>query len=96
VDGVPAVTAPELFGGFAEDGSVVEGAEQCWVKRQPSSDADLDAMVETMARQELGCIRYSGSDPSIVSRLRNNGEAAQIDPPADATNDGGPSVSNRS
>jgi hypothetical protein len=35
--GVPGVTAPSLFGGFGPDGSVLEGIEQCWVKRQPSS-----------------------------------------------------------
>jgi hypothetical protein len=77
--GVPASTAPELFGGFAADGSVADGVEECWVKRQTRSGAELDAMIATMARQELGCIRYAGSDPVIISRLHAIGESAQID-----------------
>ena len=77
--GVPAVTAPELFGGFDPEGGIAEGAEQCWVKRQPHSPRELSAMIETMARQELGCIRYSGSDPAIVARIHEVGEGGQID-----------------
>jgi hypothetical protein len=77
--GVPAVTAPELFGGFDADGSVPEDVEQCWVKPQPGSGAELDMMIETMARQELSCIRYRGADPNIVVRLRDIGEGTQVD-----------------
>ncbi len=57
------------------------GVEQCWVKRQPRSDADLAAMIATMATQDLGCIRYAGADGSIVGRLHAIGGAAQIDGP---------------
>ena len=77
--GVPGVTAPELFGGFEPDGSVLEGAEQCWVKRQPSSHPELNAMIETMARQELGCIRYDGNDSNVVTLLRSLGHGDQVD-----------------
>jgi hypothetical protein len=77
--GVPGVSAPELFGGFAADGTVDEGVRHCWVKRQPQSGAELDAMIDTMARQELGCIRYGGSDAAIVARVTAVGEAAQVD-----------------
>jgi hypothetical protein len=79
--GVPAVTAPELFGGFGPDGSLADGVEQCWVKRQPRSDVELDAMMATMATQDLGCIRYGGSDPEIITRLDAVGAAAQVDGP---------------
>jgi len=48
--GIPGVTAPELFGGFNPDGTIPEGVEQCWIKRQPRSGAELDKIVETMAR----------------------------------------------
>jgi hypothetical protein len=77
--GVPGVTAPELFGGFNPDGTVPDGVEQCWVKRQPVSTAELEAMVETMARQELACIRYRGTNQQIVARLSELGEGAQVD-----------------
>jgi hypothetical protein len=36
-------------------------------------------MVETMARQELQCIRYRGTDSRIVARLRDIGEGDQVD-----------------
>ena len=77
--GVPGVTAPHLFGGFGPDGSVLDGVGHCWVKRQPTSSEELDAMIETMARQELNCIRYSGADTNILARLSSIGEGDQID-----------------
>jgi hypothetical protein len=77
--GVPGITAPELFGGFNPDGTVPPDVDHCWVKRQPRSDAELNAMVETMARQELQCIRYRGTDSRIVDRLRDIGEGDQVD-----------------
>jgi hypothetical protein len=77
--GVPGVTAPDLFGGFEVDGSVRKDVAQCWVRCQPADESELSAMIETMARQELGCIRYAGRDPQIVARVRDVGEGDQID-----------------
>lgn len=77
--GVPGVIAPSLFGGFHPDGSVVDGAQQCWVKRQPQTAAEFDAMIETIAVQELACIRYRGKDAAVVTRLCEVGEGEQID-----------------
>lgn len=77
--GVPASTAPGLFGGFNVDGTVLEGADHCWVRKQPASDQELDAMLNTMAAQELNCVRYDGSDASVIERLALLGEADQVD-----------------
>jgi hypothetical protein len=76
---VPGVTAPHPFGGFKDDGTLVPDVVQCWVKRQPSSTADLDSMIRTIATQDLGCIRYSGSDSEIIASMRELGEAEQVD-----------------
>jgi len=77
--GVPGVTAPDLFGGFNPDGTVPVGVHHCWVKRQPDSDVNLNAMVETMAGQEFKCSRYRGTDAKIVGRLRDLGEGDLVD-----------------
>lgn len=79
--GVPWVTAPELFGGFEPDGSVLDATEHCWVKRQPESDAELAAMIDTMSAQEFDCIRYGGKEPAIVERIREIDRATLIDSP---------------
>lgn len=79
--GVPAVEAPELFGGFEEDGSVTPGVEQCWVKRQPSSAPELDAMIDAMEAQEFECIRYGGIDQLLIDRLHRDGLEACVDWP---------------
>lgn len=81
--GVPGVMAPELFGGFGPDGTVLEGVDHCWVTRQPVSATEIDAMIATMRSQELACIRYNGSDEQVMRRLMAAGEAKQIDPVED-------------
>lgn len=76
--GVPEALAPELFG---------EGEDiHCYVKRQPQSPDEIDAMMSVMVSQDLACIRYAGSDETLLRRLAENEEAAQCDvaPPSDA------------
>ena len=68
--GVPDSIAPELFGG-SED--------HCYVKRQPQTPDEVDAMVHVMVSQELGCIRYAGSEEMLLYRLAENGEGDQCD-----------------
>jgi hypothetical protein len=68
--GVPDVEAPELFGGFEADGRGTPGAKQCWVKKQPKSTPELDAMIRAVAAQEFECIRYGGTDQLLIDRLR--------------------------
>lgn len=71
--GVPQQFAPMLFG---------EDDVSCFVKRQPETADEMRAMVETMARQELGCIRYGGPDKAIIGRLEERGEGDQCDRPS--------------
>lgn len=68
--GVPDSIAPELFG-VTDD--------HCYVKRQPQTPDEHDAMVHVMVSQELGCVRYAGADESLLRRLAENGEGTQCD-----------------
>jgi hypothetical protein len=47
-----------------------------FVRRQPETSSELDALLRVVETQELGCVRYRGSDPMI---LRRAGEAAHCD-----------------
>jgi hypothetical protein len=68
--GVPDSLAPELFGGTDD---------HCYVKRQPDTPDEIDAMVHVMVSQDLVCIRYAGSDETLLRRLAENGETDQCD-----------------
>jgi ferredoxin len=68
--GVPSHYAPTLF---EEDGS------GCWVSRQPTNREDEERMLKVFAVQDLGCVRYRGTDPRIVKALEKIGEAERID-----------------
>ena len=71
--GVPQHFAPELF---AEDEE-----HHCFVRRQPQTVAETDAMIRVVATQELGCIRYRGADRETQRRLIEAGEGSQCDAP---------------
>ena len=43
----------------------------CWVSRQPESPDERRRMIEVIATQELGCIRYGGRDPAVLNGLAN-------------------------
>jgi hypothetical protein len=68
---VPQHFASELF---AEDEQ-----HHCFVRRQPQTSAETDAMIRVVATQELGCIRYRGTDLVILRRLAETGEGGQCD-----------------
>ena len=73
--GVPTAIAPELF--------EFDSTDHCYVKRQPSSNAEMEKALHVLRGQELGCIRYRGTDESILRRLAEAGGADQCDhPPA--------------
>lgn len=38
-------------------------------------------MIDTIAAQELGCIRYAGTDPAVKRRLVEVGEPDALDGP---------------
>lgn len=71
--GVPKATAPEHFE------SDLDG--QCYVTRQPGSPDEIEAMLHVIRGQELGCIRYRGTDPQILRRLGDAESADQCDAP---------------
>ncbi|MCH9680602.1 MAG: ferredoxin [Deltaproteobacteria bacterium] len=71
--GVPESIAPELFA--ADDDG------HCFVKRQPATSAESDSMLRVLRTQELGCIRYAGSDADVRRRLGEAGESAVCDHP---------------
>lgn len=54
--GIPRKMAPNLFA--SDDRS-------CWVAWQPSTPVDLKTILAVMDRQELTCVRYRGTDPSV-------------------------------
>jgi|GEM_PF-513315 len=70
---VPRLTAPDLFK-YDDD-------QHCYVCRQPASADEMSQMVRTFVEQEFGCIRYGGSDPAIVQRIAENGDADFCDSP---------------
>lgn len=70
--GTPESIAPELF----ETGEI-----DCRVKRQPITDVEVDKAVRAMWSSEVDCIRYSGTDEVILSRLGQAGMSAQADDP---------------
>jgi hypothetical protein len=73
--GVPTSIAPELF--------EFDSTDHCYVKRQPSSNAEMEKALHVLRGQELGCVRYRGTDEAILRRLAEAGEADQCDhPPA--------------
>jgi hypothetical protein len=68
--GIPWVEAPEHF-------AVDE--RQCYVKRQPANDAEVNTMISAMTVQELECIRYKGRDRQVIAALRARGRHEVID-----------------
>ncbi|HEY0873935.1 MAG TPA: ferredoxin [Vicinamibacterales bacterium] len=58
--GVPWHYAPDLFD-YDDAG--------CWVKRQPVTADERERMLTVLQVQELGCIRYRGRDPRILSAI---------------------------
>jgi len=77
--GVPDLFAPELFGR--------DSNQHCFVKRQPAAPTELSAMLRVVVNQDVGCIRYAGSDASVLRRLVESGVGGQCDaePPSGLT-----------
>ena len=70
--GVPWHFAPEVF---------TEGTETCEVTRQPRTATELRKVLRVFRAQELGCVRYSGTNPRVIAILHRVGEGAQCDSP---------------
>jgi hypothetical protein len=61
--GVPHVLAPELMD------CTDEKYWHCFWKRQPVTPKELDQAIAVLLTQELGCHKYTGTDPEILRRL---------------------------
>ena len=70
--GVPWDIAPDLFS-YDDSG--------CWVARQPATPLEESKMVQVFATQDLNCIRYRGTQLTILQALRAVGERRQCDYP---------------
>jgi len=71
--GVPESIAPEMF--------AYDSTQHCYVKRQPQSGDDLERALKILRTQDLGCVRYGGTDSEIRRRLAEAGESSACDFP---------------
>jgi hypothetical protein len=75
--GVPMTEAPDLIR-FDEDGLEYP---HCYVYRQPTTPDELDQMLGAMSFQEVGCIRYCGTNREILESFAAMGASAYCDYP---------------
>ena len=68
---MPTTVAPDLFS-YAHDG-------HCYVSKQPSTGAEVHQMIQAFEVQDVGCIRYKGSNRVIKIKLIAAGEGDQCD-----------------
>lgn len=61
----PEHEAPELMG--------LDEASGCYFKRQPQNPEEVEHAIEAIRVSCVEALRYAGSDPEILERLRANG-----------------------
>jgi len=69
--GMPTKVADDLFA-YTGDG-------HCYVSKQPSNAAEMHRMIQAFEVQDVGCIRYKGSNRVVQIKLVACGEAEQCD-----------------
>ncbi len=74
----PLQTAPENFAWDCPTGCT-DCPNSCYVKRQPENDAELNNMIEAVLHSEVQNIRYCGTDPEVLWRLRASGSVSVCD-----------------
>ena len=67
----PEQEAPELVG--------LDEATGCYFRRQPQTFEELEQAIEAVHVSCVAALRYAGSDPEILERLRAKGQKAQCD-----------------
>jgi hypothetical protein len=70
--GEPEGIAPEVF---------ETGENHCFVKRQPSSQDQVDRTIRAMWSSEADCIRYRGRDAGLLDRIARAGMISLTDHP---------------
>lgn len=69
--GAPPAAAPNLMGMRINE----SGHEECYFKRQPANDEDVEEAIAGMSASCCGAVQYRGSDPRILVKI---GKAAVI------------------
>lgn len=64
--GAPHAVAPDLVGWLTDERGE---PYHCYWKKQPSNSTELQQAFEVFDASEVGCHRYSGSDPSVIARV---------------------------
>src|SRR5205809_7978172 len=53
--------------------------EECYFRRQPQTPEEVEQAICAICISEVGALRYAGTDPSIINRLRARNSGAQCD-----------------
>jgi hypothetical protein len=72
--GIPWNVAPDLF---------EERNQACFVRRQPRTVPELRRALRVFMTQDLGCVRYRGTDRRVVALLTKVGCRTHCDEPDD-------------
>jgi hypothetical protein len=76
--GVPQGEAPSLF-------ADTEDENHCYVKKQPETPEEFQAMLRVLRYQEFDCVRYHGKTPkgllSAMGETACSDEGASLHPP---------------
>src|SRR4051812_40044837 len=44
--------------------------EECFFRRQPQTPEEIEQAISAISVSEMGALRYGGSDPDIIAKLR--------------------------
>jgi hypothetical protein len=58
--------------------------QECYFRRQPQTPAEIDQAISAISVSEMSALRYGGSDPTIIEKLR----AAKCGRQCDQTSEG--------
>lgn len=75
---VPRQVAPDLFAMVQHPGGA--GEMHCIFTRPPRTAEEIDRAIEAMRQSEICGIRYGGSDPEILRRIREGGGEVDVPP----------------
>ena len=74
----PQGKAPALIGFFEEPPSL-RGCNHCYIRQQPRTSQEVDAMVQAILSSLCSGLRYCGDDPAVLQRLKQAGLASRCD-----------------
>ncbi len=63
--GAPPAAAPNLMGMRIGD----TGYEECYFRRQPTNDAEVDEAIAGMSASCCGAVQYRGSDKRVLIKI---------------------------